>query len=156
MGVIICEFCGNTFQYIGPLRRHINMKHNLVSKDSPTTSNNPTNSEVGFCDVCYLNVPKINWSHHLRTNLHKKLSSTQINDDLRCIRSAFRNRIEKYLITNRNKECLDIIVFQQSIKEQVTNLLKDAQNTHIKIKFNFQQFCNYVLIKENEDYCQIN
>jgi len=47
-------------------------------------------------------------------------------------------------------------VFQQSIKEQVTNLLKNAQKTHINIKFNFEQFCNYVLIKENEDYCQIN
>jgi len=47
-------------------------------------------------------------------------------------------------------------VFQQSIKEQGTNLLKDAQKTHINIKFNFEQFCNNVLIEENEAYCQIN
>jgi len=156
MDVIIGEFCGNTFQYIASLRRHINLKHNPVPNDNLTTSNNPTNSEIGFCDVCNLNVPTINWSHHLRTSLHKQLSSTQINDNLRCIRSAFRNRIETYLITNRYKECLDIIVFQQSIKEQGTNLLKDAQKTHINIKFNFEQFCNNVLIEENEAYCQIN
>jgi len=139
MDVIIGEFCGNTFQYIASLRRHINMKHNPVSNDNPTTSNNSAISEIGFCDVCNLNIPKINWSHHLRTNIHKQLSSKQINDNLRCIRSAFRNRIETYLITNRNKECLNIIVFQQSIKELVTNLLKDAQKTHININFIFEQ-----------------
>jgi len=78
------EFCGNTFQYIASLRRHINKKHNPVSNDNPTASNNSTNSEIGFCYVCNLNVPKINWSHHSLTNLHKQLCSTQINDNLRC------------------------------------------------------------------------
>jgi len=82
------------------------MKQNPVSNDNPTTMTIPTYSEICLCDVCYLNVPKISWSHHLRTNLHKQLYSTQINDNLRCIRRAFRNRIETYLIRNRNTECL--------------------------------------------------
>jgi len=116
------------------------MKHNPVSNDNPTTSNNPTNSEIGFWDVCNLNVPKINWSHHLRTNLHQQLSSTQINANLRCMQSAFRNRIEAYLIINCNKECLDVIVFQKSIKEKVTNFFKDAHKMHINIKFILNNF----------------
>jgi len=88
--------------------------------------------------------------------LHKQLSGTQISDNLRCIRSAFRNRIETYIITNDYKECLDIKLFQQSIKEQVITLLQEAQKNHVNIKFNFEQFCNYVLIKESEDRCEIN
>jgi len=70
----------------------------LHNNNNPWSSNNPVASEIRYCDVC--NVAKISWSHHLRTNLHKQLSGTQISDNLRCIRSAFRNRIETYIITN--------------------------------------------------------
>jgi len=56
-------------------------------------------SEIRYFNVCNLNVPKISWSHHLRTNSHKQLSSAQISD-LRCIRNAFRNRIETYRISS--------------------------------------------------------
>jgi len=80
---------------------------------------------------------------------------TCINNYL-CIRSAFRNRIKTYIITNHNKECLDIKLFQQSTKEQVITLLQEAQKKHVNIKFDFEQFCNYVLIKESEDHCEIN
>jgi len=128
----------------------------LHNNNNPGSSNNPIASEIRYCDVCNLNVAKISWSHHLRTNLHKQLSGTQISDKLRCIRCAFRNRIKTYIITNDNKECLDIKLFQQSIKEQVITVLQEAQKKHVNIKFNFEQFCNYVLIKESEDHCEIN
>jgi len=99
----------------------------LHNNNNPGSSNNPVASEIRYGDVCNLNVAKISWSHHLRINLHKQLSGTQISDNLRCIRSAFRNRIETYIITNPNKECLYIKLFQQSIKEQVIALLQEAQ-----------------------------
>jgi len=86
-------------------------------------------SEIRYCDVCNLNVAKISWSHHLRINSHKQLSSAQISD-LRCIRSAFRNRIETYIITNPNKEFLNIALLQPSIKDQVINLLQDVKKKH--------------------------
>jgi len=57
----------------------------------------------------------------------RKTSSAQIRDNLRCIRSAFSNRIETYIITEPNKECFDIALFQQSIKEQVINLLQEVK-----------------------------
>jgi len=129
----------------------------LHNNNNPGSSNtNSDASEIRYCDVSNLNVAKISWSHHLRTNLHKQLSGAQISDNLRCKRSAFRNRIETYIITNPNKECLDINLFQQSNKEQVITLLQEAQKKHIKIKFNFEQFCNYVLIKESKNQCEIN
>jgi len=51
---------------------------------------------------------------------------------------------------------LEITLFQQSNKNQVINLLQEVRKKHINIKFNFDQFCNYVLTKESEDHCQIN
>ncbi|XP_051864262.1 uncharacterized protein LOC127566284 [Drosophila albomicans] len=54
-----------------------------------------------------------------------------------------------------NKSSLNITLFFQSIDEQVKQLLKDALQKHVNIKFNFELFCNYVLIKESEDDCKI-
>jgi len=31
-----------------------------------------------------------------------------------------------------------------------------SSKKHVNIKFNFEQFCNYVLIKESEDHFEIN
>jgi len=75
----------------------------LHNNNNPGPSNNPVASEIRYCDVCNLNVAKTSWSHHLRTNLHKQLSGAQISDNLRCIRSAFRNRIETYIYNHKSQ-----------------------------------------------------
>nr|XP_032289060.1 uncharacterized protein LOC116649904 [Drosophila virilis] len=143
MNFIFCVYCGQRFQHNTSLRRHLRCKHNI---------NNTTVDNTRYCDLCDVYVATVKWSHHLRTNLHKQLSSVHINDNLRCIRSAFKNRIEAYVIENPNKYCLNITTFFQLINKQVYELLRDALQKHINIKFNFELYCNYVLIKESEDY----
>lgn len=143
MNYMFCEYCGERFKHNISLRRHLRCKHNI---------NNTIVNNTRYCDLCDVHVINSKWSSHLRTNLHKQLSAVYINDNLKCIRSAFKNRIEAYIIKNPNKDCLNVSTFFQLINRQVCELLIHALQKHINIKFNFELFCNYVLIKASEDY----
>lgn len=80
----ICEVCGTSFVSKFNFKRHFNNKH--INPKSNKTKLNLKNEKIVKvdnieetpscsyirCETCKLNIRKGSWSHHLRTNEHKK------------------------------------------------------------------------------------
>lgn len=140
----LCEHCGKVFSKNQNLVRHIKNKH----------SNTSINHDI-YCDACNIYIKHENYTHHLRTNSHKNCASKEISDNIKCVSSIFKNRISTYILKNPDKNNLNVGKMFTTISAKIYKLLEDALTKHINIKFNFELFCNYVLIKVDEDLCKI-
>lgn len=121
-------------------------------------NNNGENNNI-FCDDCEKVISRKNWSYHKRTNVHKincSKRSGRDDDNLKCIKSSFSNRIVSYLIENENKNDLIPESFLASIREKVLRLLCNQIKKHDNIKFNIELFAEYILVKEDDDSSMID
>ena len=109
-------------------------------------------------------IHKKNCHYHIRTNAHKHNCFDKIlndngvnidNDEVKCFRSVFKNRIITYSIENNNEENLIPENFLSEIKFKVTKLLNNMIRKHDNIKFNLDIFSEYMLVNKEENLCCI-
>ena len=83
---------------------------------------------------CNQHIPKTNWHYCIRENAHKRNCARKIrnvdngvdidDDEVKCVRSVFNNRIITYSIENNNETNLIPENFLSGIKFKVVKLVK--------------------------------
>lgn len=172
----ICNICGKEYKLNSSLRRHHRIHHEEPSSsikcipcnryfsdqssyqhhllEHSKTEEGETNVN---CTDCKQYIPKANWHYHVRTNQHKINCAKICNDvdEIKYIKSVFNHRIITYLIKNNNKSDLIPENFLSDIKYKVVELLRNMTQKFLSIKFNLEIFCEYMLVKEEQESCTI-
>lgn len=165
-----CEFCGNAYEHNRSLSKHIRSQHqssalrcercNITFENRKDYSKHThliehANENI-HCDACKHDVSKKMWIYHIRTNAHKEncLKSLENKKNIKCFDSCFRNRINTYRFENEDKETLSPEVFCNNILNDVLDNIKENLQKHDSIKFNFELYCKYILMKDDKE-CEI-
>lgn len=111
------------------------------------TSNNDI---IIKCQKCHIEIPKIEYQYHLRTNLHKSncILKTEI-ENIDIIATAFKKRIISYKL-NPSMEYLTPEEFLIDNQDKVIKLINDCLIKHNCVKLNFELFAYFILPKSDE------
>ena len=109
------------------------------------------------CNKCNMDIRRLDWGHHLRTNQHKENcgSVTQFSGNVKIKSSDFMERIEVYSYTNPKEEELLIENFFKTGKIELINILNVSLQKHVNFKFNFELQCLYVKNTDEEQKFEI-
>lgn len=102
-----------------------------------------------YCTKC--DILTSNWSHHLRTNMHKTNAAEKLQPHLRMINQSFQNRIQTFLIDNVNEELINPREFLTNIKDDFVAVLQRSILNHQSFKMNVEFFAEYIKISANDE-----
>lgn len=156
--MFICEVCGLSLSSKYNFKRHIIHNHsNINIKKNRIISVKANEEEVPSCsyrrcETCVLNVIKSSWSHHLRTNEHKKkVNRLFINNDTYIIKNLFNKRIQTFVYENKKEGELSPSFLFSNAKESIKNILENMLLEHINIKYNLELFAEYIKFSKNNE-----
>jgi hypothetical protein len=132
-----CSKCHRKFNRRDNLRRHVK---NSCKKQTGQQRNKRQGEK--YCNFCKKNVPRNEWSGHLRTNTHKNNSSSRHSEGVEIINSAFQERIISYRIQSLEM-CVNIIEFFKNYSPKITHILEKEIAKHTCVKFNMELFGYY-------------
>lgn len=180
MAEFICKICGKVYNQNSNLRRHVRLQHEgpTSSAASPTSSSLKCstcnlefksynqfqahrhliyhNDKNIYCESCKQNIKKELWHYHLRTNFHKSNNARQMENNIKTLNSSFKNRIETYIFENHKEDNLIPETFFNEIEGNVISQLNGVIQKHVNIKFNCELFCQYALLKDENELCTLD
>lgn len=161
---IKCPQCEKTYTRTDSMKEHFRKKHmnnpsdNLAINNEIEKSNNkrkllenddpPSSSNVPKkrrCITCEIDVSTSEWTHHSRTNDHKRKSRVPvINTRFNRIRHCFEGKVETYSLENTDEGVIDINIFLKSCKTDIIQLIGKSFETKGSVKFSIELFAEFI------------
>jgi hypothetical protein len=126
-------------------QRYTDSKKRIPNGNLYTFGNIPKHfirNQKKFCKDCNINY--LVGSRHIHTRKHKENCYTILEDTINLVRTAFKNRIVTYHITNRN-HITDVKLYLGELKCRVIQLINTWVETHSVIKVNMELYGVYLL-----------
>jgi len=122
----------------------------------PKTKKIKTKKMNKYCAKCNITLSgNISWTHHLRTEQHKKNVVEPVDSRIKKISSGFQGRIVHYLYENTNNDVIYPTQFMEEAGEAFLPHLYPLLESYSSVKINFELFGEYGLLKEEKECIEI-
>jgi len=94
-----------------------------------------------YCAKCNISLSgNISWTHHLRTEQHKRNVIEPVDSRIKKISSGFHGRIIHYLYENTNKDVIYPTQFFEEAGETILPHLYPLLESYSSVKINLELF----------------
>lgn len=170
-----CPTCAAVFTRKDNLKRHL--KSSCLKTTMPSTSGagalkrvfdnkeeTPSTSSAGTedrnskqarieksplirCPDCCIEIRRIAYQGHLRSNLHKSNAAQFLSEEsgIQIIRNAFRDRISSFRVSSLTNRDTNVKDFLTSIRDKIINLVDEQLKKFHSLKVNLEMFGLYIL-----------
>lgn len=122
-------------------------KQNCLRMHPYTASHNIRKTKI--CTDCKLEIAITSWTKHLTTNIHKLNNAKSINENIKLIDSACKNRIAIYRYT-KNGEHFDVDTYLANDQNSIVKLISNSVEIHTVIKFNVELAVEYIKLTKDD------